>query len=37
MFFAILESTFNFQSSGKNMSLIGQVFLKLLTFKDVLI
>ena len=36
-FFAFLESTLNFQCSEKKMSLIGQVFLKLLTPKDVLI
>ena len=35
--FAILESTSNFQCSEKDMSLIGQVNLKLLTTKDVLI
>ena len=35
--FAILESTSNFQCSEKEMSLIGQVNLKLLTTKDVLI
>ena len=31
IFFAISESTLNFQCSEKNMSLIGQVFLKFLT------
>ena len=35
--FAFLESTLNFQCSEKKMSLIGQVFLKLLSPKDVLI
>ena len=34
---AFLESTLNFQFSKKKMRLIGQVFLKLLTPKDVLI
>ena len=34
--FAFLESTLHFQCFEKKMSLIGQVFLKLLTPKDVL-
>ena len=36
-FFAFLESTLNFQRSEKKSSLIGQVFPKLLTARDVLI
>ena len=36
VFFAFLESTLNFQCFEKRMSLIGQVFLKLLTPKYVL-
>ena len=36
-FFAFLVSTWNFQWAGKKISLIAQVFLKLLTPKDVLI
>ena len=35
--FAFLESTLNFQYSEKQMTLIGQVFLKLLTPRYVLI
>ena len=37
IFFAFLESTFNVQRSETKMSLIGQVFPKLLTPRDVLI
>ena len=37
IFFQFLQSTLNFQYSEKNMSLIGQIFLKLLTPKHVLI
>ena len=37
IFFPFLESTLIFQCSERKMSLIGQVFLKLLTPKDVLI
>ena len=37
MFFAFLESELNFQCFEKKMSLIAQVFLKLLTPRDVLV
>ena len=37
IFFTFLESELNLQCSETKMSLIGQVFLKLLTPKDVLI
>ena len=37
IFFAIFESTLNFQFSENKSSLIGQVFPKLLTARDVLI
>ena len=36
-FFAFLESELNFQCFDKKMNLIGQVFLKLLTPRDVLV
>ena len=37
IFFAFLESELNFQCFEKKMSLIAQVFLKLLTPRDVLV
>ena len=37
IFFTFLVTTSNFQCSERKMSLIGQVFLKLLTPRDVLI
>ena len=35
-FISFLESTLNFEHFEKSMSLIAQIFLKLLTLKDVL-